>query len=213
MIFETADPVTVNDNDLVNRDVFVNNAKAGLADRYSVGEWIFMCLEAISKPANLLSTLWKEGNIIGFISKAEAESILQSEPIGTCLIRFSEKSPGNLTVPYKDAQNLIRWTKPENSSKRSWIDDVLSSNRKWRVIYPGEVALQSLRNLIVNDEGVKFFVYITVIPSLSSKFFDITVIIGLKFVEEWLSKYGSQICQHTSDRWIGALSAPSVNVV
>jgi len=44
--------------------------------------------------------LWLKGLIFGFISKEEAEEILQKQPQGTFLLRFSERSAGQFAVAY-----------------------------------------------------------------------------------------------------------------
>jgi len=45
--------------------------------------------------------MWISGLVWGLISKSEAESILMQQPLGTFLIRFSERHKGGLAVAYR----------------------------------------------------------------------------------------------------------------
>lgn len=44
--------------------------------------------------------LWIRGLVWGFISKAEAEALLEGKPAGTFVTRFSERVPGKLAIAY-----------------------------------------------------------------------------------------------------------------
>lgn len=45
-------------------------------------------------------SLWMKGLVWGFISRKDSERVMESEPPGTFLIRFSESNPGKIVVSY-----------------------------------------------------------------------------------------------------------------
>lgn len=64
---------------------------------FTFAEWFYDIMILTQK---YLSDAWKNGLIIGFISKADAETILNTQLIGTFLLRFSDSTRGNSTKRY-----------------------------------------------------------------------------------------------------------------
>merc|ERR1711974_4230 len=48
----------------------------------------------------LVSNIWFQGYIVGFLSKAQAQKLLLNAELGTFLIRFSERSAGNFAIAF-----------------------------------------------------------------------------------------------------------------
>uniref|UniRef100_A0A3Q2E7L3 SH2 domain-containing protein n=1 Tax=Cyprinodon variegatus TaxID=28743 RepID=A0A3Q2E7L3_CYPVA len=68
--------------------------------RWTVWMWIDGILDLIKK---YLSELWKNGYIMGFVSKRRTSSLLLKKPTGTFLIRFSESiRDGAITFSWVD---------------------------------------------------------------------------------------------------------------
>lgn len=74
-------------------------AKSPLRDgNFSFWEWFNAAMILI---ANEAKEIWNHGLIIGFISRKEAENMLQYTAPGTFLIRFSDRILGGLTIAFK----------------------------------------------------------------------------------------------------------------
>ncbi|KAM4730621.1 signal transducer and activator of transcription 1-like isoform 2-T2 [Anableps anableps] len=66
----------------------------------SVWPWIDGILDLIKK---FLGDLWRDGHIMGFVSKQRTRSLLLKKPVGTFLIRFSESiQDGAITFSWVD---------------------------------------------------------------------------------------------------------------
>ena len=99
-------------NSLTNDPAEYNNlvltwslfCKETLPDRnFTFWEWFYRILLLTS---NHMQRLWKEGYIMGFVSKQAAEGLLlQNGNHGTFLLRFSDSELGGITIAYvkKDA--------------------------------------------------------------------------------------------------------------
>lgn len=55
-----------------------------------------------------MSRLWKEGLIIGFVTKHVAESMLLQKQNGCFLLRFSDSELGGITIAYVKKHDLFR---------------------------------------------------------------------------------------------------------
>ncbi|XP_069961668.1 signal transducer and transcription activator-like [Bactrocera oleae] len=56
--------------------------------------------------------IWKDGHILGFISKPETKEILTHEAMGTFLLRFSDSTKGAITIAYRDYCGNILFLAP-----------------------------------------------------------------------------------------------------
>ena len=61
--------------------------------------WFGQCLQT-TRFKRYISTLWNTGVIFGFITKDECNRVLQTQGLGTFIIRFSESLPGLFGVAY-----------------------------------------------------------------------------------------------------------------
>ena len=48
-----------------------------------------------------MKDLWKKGYVMGFVARTKAESLLQQQPPGTFLLRFSDSKRGGVSIAYK----------------------------------------------------------------------------------------------------------------
>ncbi len=72
--------------------------KETLPDRnFTFWEWFYRILILTS---NHMQRLWKEGYVMGFVTKQAAESLLLQKPNGTFLLRFSDSELGGVTIGY-----------------------------------------------------------------------------------------------------------------
>ena len=72
------------------------------ANHQSFWYWFYHLFELIEKNEHV-KKLWKDGLIIGFVSKSETEAILANAKPGTFILRFSEsKIEGGITVAFFD---------------------------------------------------------------------------------------------------------------
>ena len=85
----------------------INNRSLSLAQfknddlpnsNYTFWEW-FDSMMVLTKEH--LDLIWKEGYVIGFISRPAANSILENSPEGTFLLRFSDSVLGGVTIGYR----------------------------------------------------------------------------------------------------------------
>lgn len=55
-----------------------------------------------------VSSLWSHGFIYGFMTKKQAELLLANQEIGTCLVRFSESTPGQFAISYVAVDRSVK---------------------------------------------------------------------------------------------------------
>lgn len=67
---------------------------------FTFWRWFYAVMKLV---ADELKDIWKEGHIVGFLSRKDAEERLKNAPPGTFLMRFSERVLGGLTIAYKDS--------------------------------------------------------------------------------------------------------------
>ncbi|XP_028291700.1 signal transducer and activator of transcription 1-like isoform X2 [Gouania willdenowi] len=83
------------ESDLVDWNTFSKNNNTWL--------WIDGILDLIRK---YLMTFWRDGLILGFVSREEACALLQEKPMGTFVLRFSESSlDGAITFSWVEQSN------------------------------------------------------------------------------------------------------------
>jgi hypothetical protein len=77
-----------------------------------------------------LASLWADGIIGGFMSRADAEAALQTAPVGAFLIRFSDTRAGQLVISYVPAPNsapepIVHFlVPPHHTDERSFPDSL-----------------------------------------------------------------------------------------
>ncbi|EDV28350.1 uncharacterized protein TRIADDRAFT_53914 [Trichoplax adhaerens] len=71
------------------------------------GGWFFTCIELLNEPKHNLLKWWKNGLMIGFISKIAADELLQYYPPGTFIIRFSEQKLGRISISYVNENRKV----------------------------------------------------------------------------------------------------------
>lgn len=76
--------------------------------------------------------------IYGIISKKECNKILQNEPLGTFLVRFSESSPGSFAVAYVADESSDRvkhyLVRPEDIGPNKSLPDFLNNKSQFGTI-------------------------------------------------------------------------------
>ena len=65
--------------------------------KFSFWEW-FHSMLVLTKQH--LEDLWKKGYVMGFVGKMKAESLLNQQPPGTFLLRFSDSQLGGVSIAY-----------------------------------------------------------------------------------------------------------------
>ena len=53
-----------------------------------------------------LKDFWKMGYVMGFVARTKAESLLQKQPPGTFLLRFSDSMRGGVSIAYKNRYTI-----------------------------------------------------------------------------------------------------------
>ena len=53
-----------------------------------------------------LKDFWKNGYVMGFVARTKAESLLQQQPPGTFLLRFSDSMRGGVSIAYKNRYTI-----------------------------------------------------------------------------------------------------------
>ena len=72
--------------------------KETLPDRtFTFWEWFYRILILTS---NHMQSLWKEGFVMGFVTKQAAENLLMQKQSGCFLLRFSDSELGGVTIAY-----------------------------------------------------------------------------------------------------------------
>ena len=72
--------------------------KKKLTDKFTFWEWFHSMMLLTEQ---YLEPIWKQGYVLGFISKLQAEAILNDKPHGTFLLRFSDSTLGGVTIGSK----------------------------------------------------------------------------------------------------------------
>uniref|UniRef100_A0A034W918 Signal transducer and activator of transcription n=2 Tax=Bactrocera dorsalis TaxID=27457 RepID=A0A034W918_BACDO len=85
-----------------------------------------------------LQQIWKQGHIVGFISKLKTKEILSQQAMGTFLLRFSDSKKGGITIAYRDDCGNIIYLAPWTCTDlqiRSLVDCIRDLN-VLKVVYP-----------------------------------------------------------------------------
>ncbi|XP_029936545.1 signal transducer and activator of transcription 1-alpha/beta-like isoform X2 [Myripristis murdjan] len=114
------DKLVDNSDDLVHWGKFCKNE--------GVWFWIHGILDLIKKH---LLDLWKEGSVMGFVSKGQTETLLRQKMNGTFLLRFSESSrDGAITFSWVEHNSgethvhaVLPYTKKELSNE--WLPNII----------------------------------------------------------------------------------------
>ena len=78
--------------------------KETLPDRsFTFWEWFYRILILTS---NHMQGLWKEGFVMGFVTKQAAEGLLLQKQNGCFLLRFSDSELGGVTIAYVRGDNF-----------------------------------------------------------------------------------------------------------
>lgn len=100
-------PLSVHDIAYLHQFKFNNSPTVTVDQFFSFwNDWFSVAITGI-RHSRLLTDLWTRGYLMGFISKAGAERLLQHQqcPPGTFLLRFSERAPGSFAIAYmKDSK-------------------------------------------------------------------------------------------------------------
>mmetsp|Transcript_30647 Transcript_30647/g.85838 ORF Transcript_30647/g.85838 Transcript_30647/m.85838 type:complete len:610 (+) Transcript_30647:1-1830(+) len=92
-------PLSLHDINYIHRLLFYGQETVSQKDFDSFWKWFGKVLQKIrhQKP---FCQLWNKGLISGFVSKPEANELLQGQQAGAFLIRFSERAAGKLAIAY-----------------------------------------------------------------------------------------------------------------
>ena len=90
----------IDPNDLINRSLSLAQFNQDKLPNscHTFWEW-FDSMMVLTK--QYLASVWKKGFVIGFISRLNANDLLQDSPEGTFLLRFSDSVLGGVTIGYK----------------------------------------------------------------------------------------------------------------
>lgn len=115
------------------------------------------CLRKI-RFAKHLCDMWNEGAIAGFLNRVDAERLLQNEPIGAFMIRFSDSADGSFVISFvldEDGAKTIKHylvTEQDTSTKKSLAEFVRSHPR---LVYLVKVGVNSLTGLRSTSRELK----------------------------------------------------------
>ena len=70
---------------------------------FTFWEWFHSTLALTQRD---MKDLWKMGYVMGFIARTKAESLLQTQPPGTFLLRFSDSMRGGVSIAYKNRYTI-----------------------------------------------------------------------------------------------------------
>lgn len=65
---------------------------------------------------------WSKGVIYGFINKAQANALLERQPSGTFLIRFSEGNAGQFAIAYRKDGQIHHYLMTDEDQKKTFPD-------------------------------------------------------------------------------------------
>ena len=90
----------IDPNELKNRILSLKQINHDKLPNSSHTFWDWFCSMMVLTQQYLRS-LWKKKYLVGFISRLDANALLEKSPEGTFLLRFSESVSGGVTIGYK----------------------------------------------------------------------------------------------------------------
>jgi hypothetical protein len=109
------------------------------------------CLRKI-RFAKHLCEMWNEGAIAGFISRVDTERLLQNEPVGAFMVRFSDSADGSFVISFvleeEGAKTIKHYlvTEQDTSTKKSLAEFVRAHPRLVYLIKVGVNSSTGLRS-------------------------------------------------------------------
>lgn len=70
---------------------------------FTFWDWFYAILKLTT---DHLRDIWRDGHIIGFLTRPRAEELLSSQAFGTFLLRFSDTKLGGISIAYVEPNNL-----------------------------------------------------------------------------------------------------------
>jgi len=130
----------IDPNDLINRTLSLAQFNQDKLPNscHTFWEW-FDSMMVLTK--QYLASVWKKGYVIGFISRLDANSLLEDSPEGTFLLRFSDSVLGGVTIGYKpemSSKQSVRWLAPFTKEilEMRGIVDLISDLTYLKTLYP-----------------------------------------------------------------------------
>ncbi|XP_023031301.1 signal transducer and transcription activator-like [Drosophila willistoni] len=135
---------------------------------FTFWEWFYNILKLLEPPHknhdeiyyitldDSVPGLWERGLITGFVSKENSQKMLQEQPIGTLLIRFSESQKGSLHFVYKNTYNSIQMFAPWDQwhLKRMNMAATLGQLEKAQYLYSPHMGLQKLHHVLYSFRDI-----------------------------------------------------------
>jgi hypothetical protein len=126
--------------------------------------WFGPGLERIRYQRHLCE-LWEKGFICGFISRSEAETILENASPGAFIIRFSEQCPGQFAIAYVPLEDNsgAEWTEGKSNGQgrvRHYLmqrDDVFGSKKTLADFLGDATSLSHIVQVIDNPPKGRIF--------------------------------------------------------
>lgn len=118
--------VTQGSRPLSHSDLAYLRARIGHGERLNVAEfesfwrWFGKVLYKIRHHRFL--PFWVRGVLYGFLSKRDTCLLLQNQPPGTFLIRFSDSNPGELAIAYRRDAQIHHYLLSAEDQKKPLID-------------------------------------------------------------------------------------------
>jgi len=131
---------SIDPNELYNRTLSLAQFKRDNLpnSHHTFWEW-FNSMMILTKQH--LESMWKEGYVIGFISRLTANAMLEDSPEGTFLLRFSDSVLGGVTIgsrQLRSSTNNVRWLAPFTKGELAMrgIADMISDLTYLKTLYP-----------------------------------------------------------------------------
>lgn len=107
----TASPRPLSTRDLANlHHRLGDESRVSLNDFDNFWKWFGKVSKQIHLQKNL--PLWVKGVIFGFVTKKDSQELLKNESDGCCVIRFSDKNPGQFAIAYLKVRSSARGVVP-----------------------------------------------------------------------------------------------------
>ena len=142
--------LSVHDMEYIHNRFFAGRPVISVSQFDQFWAWFGKILQRMRSTRQVCG-MWRDGLLWGFAQRNEIEQALLSQPVGSFVVRFSERHPGSFAIAYKNPSAEIRG--PQSEPPTPMVGQMGGSNGivKHYLVRPEEISTQKTLPDFLND--------------------------------------------------------------
>jgi len=141
-------PLSVHDLEYIHNRFFAGRPVISVSQFDQFWAWFGKILQRMRSTRQICG-MWRDGLLWGFAGRSEIEQALMSQPVGSFVVRFSERHAGSFAIAYKNPLGEIRG--PQSEPATPMVGQMGMSSIKHYLVKPEEISAQKTLPDFLND--------------------------------------------------------------